>query len=158
MTVIAYSAKHKMMAADSRLADVDNTHVTHCQKIFRLANGALLGTAGAGDDRAVRTLLSTSTPKRLPTAARLAQTKCDFDGILVFPSGEIFMVTVGKSPGEQIEWNGQVVSISDSVIAVGSGGKFAYGAMDCGKSPKDAVRAACKRDLNCALPVQWENL
>jgi 20S proteasome alpha/beta subunit len=51
MTVVAYSAKHKIMASDSRSTDDDGMHMTNCRKIFRLKNGALLGTAGDSDDR-----------------------------------------------------------------------------------------------------------
>ena len=157
MTVIAYSAKHKVLAADSRCSDDRSMHLTNCKKIFRLSNGALLGTAGDSDDRDVRNLLAKSSPKKLPTRAQLAELKMTFDGLLVFPKGQVFVVSIEFEANEK-GWSGAIDSITDNYVAVGHGAQFAYGALEAGKSPVDAVRIACRRDTTCALPVQWERL
>lgn len=159
MTVIAYSSKHRILAADSRCTDEYGMHLTSCQKIFRLANGALLGTAGDSDDRDVRAILAKATPRKLPTRAQLAELKSQFSGILVFPKGHVFVVYVDHREFQhEGEWSGGVDPIRDDLVATGCGAAFAYGAMEAGADPIKAVRAACRRDTACALPVQWEKL
>lgn len=159
MTVIAYSAKHKILAADSRCTDSYGMHFTNCKKIFRLKNGALLGTAGDSDDRDVRALLDKATPKRMPTRFQLAELKSAFHGILVFPKGQVYVISIGFTEHEsEGEWAGAVDLVTDDFVAVGCGAQFAYGAMEVGASPLDAVRATCRRDTKCALPVQWEKV
>jgi hypothetical protein len=159
VTVIAYSKKHRVLAADSRCSDEHQMHLTNCQKIFRLKNGALIGTAGDSDDRAVRTLLGMATPRKLPTREKLAETKTGFSGILVFPKGQVFVVEIDYECRDgDGEWRGSIDPISDDVVAVGHGAQFAYGALDLGHSPQEAIRVTCKRDTTCALPIQWESL
>jgi ATP-dependent protease HslVU (ClpYQ) peptidase subunit len=60
--------------------------------------------------------------------------------------------------GNTDEWSGTVSPITDDIVAVGHGQQYAYGAMEAGADPIKAVRAACKRDMTCALPVQHEKL
>lgn len=159
MTVIAYSSKHRILAADSRCSDASGMHVTNCQKIFRLRNGALLGTAGDSDDRDVRELLARATPRKLPTRAQLAEIKNIFAGVLVFPKGHVYTVDIWHREFDyEGEWAGSVDAIRDEIVAVGCGAQYAYGAMEVGATPVAAVRAACRRDSACALPVQWEQL
>lgn len=159
VTVIAYSAKHKIIAADSRCSDSTGMHLTSCKKLFRLRNGALLGTSGDADERDVRDLLSRATPRKLPTRGALAEMKSSFEGLLVFPRGQVFLVNVWhREFDHEGEWAGSVDVISDPIVAVGCGFAFAYGAMEVGASPVQAVRAACRRDPACALPVQWESI
>jgi 20S proteasome alpha/beta subunit len=159
MTVIAYSSKHRILAADSRCSDAYGMHLTNCQKIFRLRNSALLGTAGDSDDRDVRELLARATPRKLPTRPALAELKSQFTGVLVFPKGQLFLVSIGYREFTNTgEWAASVDSIRDEILAVGCGAQFAYGAMEAGATPVEAVRATCKRDTACALPVQWEKL
>jgi 20S proteasome alpha/beta subunit len=159
MTVIAYSSKHRIIAADSRCSDDLGMHVTNCQKIFRLKNGALLGTAGSSDFRDVRELLSKSTPKKMPSRAALYELKSEFSGIVIFPKGQLYTVEIYHAEfAHEGEWAAQVDPIRDEILAVGSGAQFAYGAMEVAATPIAAVRAACRRDTACALPVQWEAL
>lgn len=159
MTVIAYSRKHKIMAADSRCSDEFAMHLTNCQKIYRLKNGALLGTSGDSDAREISALLGKASPRKLPSRQQLADTKSDFTGILVFPKGQVFIVCVGVATYPNTdEWTGSIDLVTDDVIAVGHGQQFAYGALDLGHNPMESVRVTCKRDTTCALPVQWEPL
>jgi 20S proteasome alpha/beta subunit len=159
MTVIAYSSKHKILAADSRCTDALGMHITNCQKIYRLANGALLGSSGDSDERDVRALLSKATPRKMPTRSQLAELKSHFCGILVFPRGQVFTVDIWHREFDHDgEWAASVDAIRDEIVAAGCGAQFAYGAMEVGATPIEAVRAACRRDTACALPVQWESL
>ena len=159
LTVIAYSSKHKILAADSRCSDEFGMHLTNCQKIFKLKNGALLGTAGDSDDREIRDLLGKATPKKLPSRTQLADTKNVFRGILVFPKGQVFTVDVFyREHNSDGEWSASIDAIRDEIVAVGCGAQYAYGAMEVGATPIEAVRATCRRDTACALPVQWEKI
>lgn len=159
MTVIAYSSKHRIMAADSRCSSASGMHVTACQKIFRLANGALLGTAGDSDDRDVRDLLAKARPRKLPTRQALAEIRSDFRGILVFPKGQIYTVDIWhREFDHEGEWSASVDEIQDAIVAAGCGAPYAYGAMEVGADPIQAVQATCRRDTACALPVQSEKL
>lgn len=159
MTVIAYSSKHRILAADSRSSDGSGMHLTNCQKIFRLRNGALLGTAGDSDDRDVRDLIARATPRKMPTRAQLAELKAAFGGILVFPKGQVYTIDIYHREHQyEGEWAASVDPIRDEIVAAGCGRYLAYGAMEVGATPIEAVRAACRRDSACALPVQWEKL
>jgi hypothetical protein len=130
-------------------------HLTNCRKIFKLKNGALVGTAGDSDDRDIRALLAKASPRKMPTRQQLAETKTCFDGVMVFPKGHVFLVSVDWEEHEsEGEWRASVDPVSDKFLAVGHGSQYAYGALEHGASAVDAVRVACKRDLTCALPVQ----
>jgi 20S proteasome alpha/beta subunit len=159
MTVIAYRSKHRILAADSRCSDSLGMHLTNCQKIFRLRNGALLGTAGDSDDRDVRDVLSRATPRKMPVRKALAELQTQFSGILVFPKGHVYTIELWHREFDHDgEWAASVDAIRDEMVAIGCGAQFAYGAMEHGANPIQAVRAACRRDTACALPVQWEKL
>jgi hypothetical protein len=160
MTVIAYSAKHRVLATDSRCSSEDGAILTSCQKLYRLKSGALLGLSGEADDRDVVRLLESATPKKLPTRAQIAELKNNFYGILVFPKGQLFTVESEfyEHSGSHGEWTGQVLPIRDPFVALGCGADFAMGAMEHGASPVEAVRIACRRNSFCALPVQWAKL
>lgn len=159
MTVICYSQKSKIIAADSRSTDAHAMHFTNCKKIFRLANRAVLGTAGDSDDRDVRAILAKASPKRMPTREQLAALKMNFSGILVFPKGQVFTVEIDFVEHEsEGEWMAGIDLVTDEFVAVGHGAQFAYGAMEVGATPVEAVRATCRRDTTCALPVQWERI
>jgi 20S proteasome alpha/beta subunit len=157
MTVIAYSSRHRVMAADSRCVDGLEYHLTMCQKVFRLKTGALLGLAGDADARDIVAILERTTPSRLPSRARLSELQCAVSALLVFPGGRVFRVTVAHV-GQINTWQAEVIEISEPVVAIGSGAAYAYGALDHGASPAEAVQAACRRDVYCALPVQTQKL
>lgn len=158
MTVIAYSSKHRIMAADTRASDDKGEyHLSRCTKIVRLKSGALLGMSGDGDGRDLEALLERATPRRMPTRQQLADLKMDVFALLVFPRGQMFTIT-GEYDKKREGWCGEVFPIDDKFVAVGSGKAYAYGAMEVGASPAEAVRAACRRDLLCAPPVQVEHL
>jgi 20S proteasome alpha/beta subunit len=158
VTVIAYSRRHRVLAADSRSSDAFGMHLTDCRKVFRLASGAVIGTAGDSDDREVRALLAKiASPDKLPPRHALADLKCNFGAILVFPSEAVFLIDIWHREFQfEGEWAASIEEISprEKYVAVGCGAQFAYGAMEVGSSPSRAVEAACRRDSACALPVQ----
>jgi ATP-dependent protease HslVU (ClpYQ) peptidase subunit len=162
MTVIAYSSKHQILAADSRCSNsTGDMHLTNCQKVFVLRNGALLGSAGDADARELFELIKNATPRKLPSRHALAELKAEIECLIVFPKGQVYLITsefVERGAGKHGAWDGEVLPMRDPLVSIGSGSPYAYGAMEHGASPVQAVRAACRRDLMCALPVQWEKL
>lgn len=149
VTTVAY--RDGIMACDSCWAD-DNMQTTSMTKIDRLTSGALLGSAGDCDIRLLLSLIDkVKTPDKLPGRAELAATKTDYKGILVFPRGQVYMIDIGPSTGEQ--YDAQVWPANRGIAACGSGGKVALGAMGAGKSAQEAVAIACRFDINSKLPV-----
>lgn len=151
MTTIAF--KDGVMACDSKCTDDDGAFFSRTQKIFRLANNALLGTAGDGDVREVIDVFDTCAPKRLPSKQKLADTKTDFAGLLAFPGGRLFGVDIQHCKNRS-EWTAQVVEIEERIAACGSGHQFAIGAMAAGRSAAEAVAIACRYDSYSQGPIK----
>lgn len=134
-------------------------HFGNVRKIYRLKNGILVGTAGDSDARSVLAVVGKATPRKMPSRADLALTKCDGQYLAVFPKGQAYVVEISyiERDGDG-EWGASVDLVTDQFVAIGHGYQFAYGALESGKSAMDSVRIACKRDITCALPVQWESI
>lgn len=155
MTVIAYSSKHRVMAADSRFVSGASTRVGSGKKIFRLKNGCLCGAAGEADTRDLMVMLGRMSVNRLPSRDDLGVLSQEIQALLVYPSGIVARLVVSYDSNS---WRAETVVLEDTFYAIGSGADFAYGAMESGASPKRAVEIACKRDTGCGLPVQVESL
>ena len=150
MTVIAY--RDGTMVSDSAWSDDDGMVVTRRTKITRLASGGLLGEAGDDDSRHVQTLFAhAKTPRTLPTRKQLAELQIDYEGVLVMPKGKVYHI--GISHDEKKGWFGGLFEIAEGYHAVGAGASHALTAMDCGRSAKDAVGLAVRRNIHCRLPI-----
>lgn len=163
MTVIVYRAG--VMACDSRWSSF-GTQTVSAVKIIRLASGALLGSAGDNDSRAMYELLDkVRDPRKLPTRTELAATKLDYEGLLALPKGGVYMISTGRhdDAGYPLGEDGAEASEADYGIwqattmggyaACGSGADVALGAMDAGATAREAAIIACRRNVFCALPV-----
>jgi hypothetical protein len=157
VTVIAYRAG--IMACDSCWTYGD-TQTVSLIKIKRLSSGALLGSAGDNDCRAMEELLDKiKDPKKLPTREELAKTLTDYIGLIALPKGGVFVVS--SCPVDQAGWPigdaGDIgiwpATTMGGYAAVGSGADYALAAMDAGASAKEAVTIACRRNINCRPPV-----
>lgn len=126
-------------------------------KIIRLSSGALFGTAGQNDARAVNALVDKAkTPAQLPSYDALMAIRADVLGLLVLPKGRVYKIaTTITSPENWEEGMSEfgLWEITGPFAAVGSGSDMALVAMECGKAAKDAVRIACKYDPNSRAPV-----
>jgi hypothetical protein len=147
------------MACDSCWTYGDTQTVSHI-KIKRLKSGALLGSAGDNDSRALEALLdSVKTPEKLPTRVQLAETKNEFMGILALPRGGVFIISTGKVDeqgfpvDEDEDFGVWPATTMGGYAAVGSGAEAALAAMDAGATAEQAVNIACKRNINCRPPV-----
>lgn len=163
MTVIAYRAG--IMACDSCWASC-GTQTVSAIKIVRLSSGALLGSAGDNDSRAMYALLGKiKSPGKLPSRAELATTKLDYEGLIAFPKGGVYMISTGRhdETGYPLGDDGSAASDADYGVwpattmggyaAAGCGGNLALAAMDAGANAREAVRIACRRDVHCRLPI-----
>jgi hypothetical protein len=157
MTVIAY--RNGIMASDSCWTS-QGTQTVSMIKIKRLSSGSLLGFSGDNDARAIEAILDKiKDPRKLPSRDELATSHVDFQGLLAFPRGGVYVISSSK-----IDQSGWVDNEDDEAgvwpaatmagyAAVGSGGDFALAAMDAGASAKQAVEIACRRSIFCRLPV-----
>lgn len=151
MTTIAY--RSGILASDSCWA-ANDVQTTSLIKIRRLSSGALLGTAGDGDDRALIELLDKiRSPDKLPSRDGFAALKCDMDAILVFKSGQVFKIGIEREAKHGAEFEAQVWPANRGFVAAGSGAELAIGAMAHGASAKEAVAIACNWDINSRGPV-----
>lgn len=163
MTCVAW--RNGVMACDSCWTDGD-TQVASLIKITRLSSGALLGQAGDNDARAITALLDKiKDPSKLPSKKELAATLDGFMGLIAFPRGGVYYVSNGPVdeqgwPVEDSYGNRDDVGVWPATsmggyCAVGSGSDLALAAMDGGPnvSAIRAVEIACRRNVNCRLPV-----
>lgn len=145
------------MACDSCWS-YDDALDTSQTKIKRLSSGALLGGAGDNDGRQLEKLLDKcKTPASLPDKAAILAIRCDYLGILVLPRGRVFKV--GASHVSEANWDKDfsedigIWEVNAPFTAAGTGARFAMGAMAAGKSALEAVKIACRFDLNSRTPA-----
>lgn len=138
ITTIAYRAGE--MAADTQATS--GTRKFRCHKISRLKCGGLIGITGS--------LSSGIRVRRWAEAGFPADDKPEFDGaaevecLVVRGDGTVWCVDDELEPME----------FTDEFIAIGSGGGYAVAAMECGRSPEEAVRVAAKFDAATSEPIE----
>lgn len=155
MTTIAY--RDGIMACDSCWSE--NKAVDTLQtKIERLPSGALLGSAGDNDNRQIKKLFANvKTPAGLPDKAAILAIRCEYAGILVLPRGRVFKISATHL--SEAHWDSDfdddvgLWEISLPFCGIGTGKEFAMGAMAAGKNAAEAVRIACRFDINSRPPV-----
>lgn len=155
MTTVAY--KDGIMACDSCWSDNESWDTSQT-KIKRLSSGALLGSAGDNDSRQIERLFDkVKTPAGLPDKAAVLALRVSYGGIIVLPRGRVFKI--GAIHMSEAHWDKDmdddvgVWEISGPFCAVGSGKEFALGAMAAGKGALEAVKIACRFDLNSRAPT-----
>ena len=153
MTTIA--CKDLIMACDSCWTDANWLQGTSQTKIIRLKSGALLGEAGDNDSRAVVKLLQNCKKyDNVPSALELAACKVDYCALLLLPNGELVQIAIDRAENSAEDtYYANAWRVNKGGSAVGSGGSVAIGAMDAGKSAREAVEIACRRDPNSKAPV-----
>lgn len=146
MTTIAF--RDGVMAADSQ-ATVGNC-ITRTTKLYVKKAGrkpCLLGFCG--DVTNARTFIDWyGSGKALPDVLRTAPGEDEGFEVLVWDGQKLWVVCN----------DGRPVEVEDPYYAIGSGAPFALAAMDCGKSAKEAVRIACKRDIYSSAPIVAKSL
>lgn len=140
------------MAADGRATDETDIFSNKIQKIHILKDGSIIGVAGDLDIRDFITLLNKSKTK-LPSQKALMELGYDFTAILVKPDQTAWLIECGKKDHKEQSF-AQMLSITHPFYAVGSGSKYAMGAMDQGASAEQAVKIAIKYDSSCGGSIQ----
>lgn len=127
MTTIAY--KDGVMVADGRITLYDGIISDNLTKIVKLSDGALLAVVG-----------------EFAYAASIRRHLEDEDVDL--PTGDSFKALLVETDGtiKLYEGEGDFYEVPADRIALGSGGHFAYGAMEMGATAEEAVAVAIKRD------------
>lgn len=152
MTVIAY--KNKIMGSDSRVSDDGDNSIfsNKFKKLHQIKNGGIIGVAGDADSRAVVELFN-KVKIKLPTSKQIITTGAEFEALLYMPDGSLWYIQCGKKDKNE-EWTAQVLEIKDLFAAVGSGAKYAIGALDRGATVEQAIKTAIKYDPACGGNVQ----
>jgi hypothetical protein len=151
MTTIAY--KDSIMASDSACSD-DWQFLSRVVKIVRLASGGLFGAAGDADVRSIVDLLAkVKTPAGMPSKKQIEELETDFSAIVVLPKGRVYNVYCEYIDAGNGRWSGGLFEVLDGYYSVGSGAQAAMAALESGKSAKDAVLVACRRDFFSRPPV-----
>lgn len=124
MTTIATDGR--TIAADSLATCGDVISGSRCKKLHKLSDGSVIGASGE----------VTHIYKALTAIENGTAYKGNFKLLRLFPSGELLLYEGCLSPIPE-----------EAPAAIGSGWVAALTAMDCGATPKEAVKAAIKRDV-----------
>ena len=160
MTTIAY--REGVMACDSCWSLNGSLVDTLSNKIYRLKSGALLGQCGSNDVRPMIKLLDNAkTERQMPSYEDIAAVRISGMYLLVLPNKRIFKFqTTSQAPDT---WDDDIVDlgmwrVERTFTAVGSGCDYAIGAMEHGATAQQAVRIACRLDINSRLPIHTHKL
>jgi ATP-dependent protease HslVU (ClpYQ) peptidase subunit len=139
MSVVVYH--EGVMAADSRAYGGDQHPVGNKRKIHRLPDGGLVGITSnqIGMPEAFRDWLAAGADRKADMPGEPA-----FDAIHVTPAGEVFLYSDGYTPSGPLFGN---------TWSIGSGKKYAHGAIQMGANAVEAVEAAKACDFWCGGPV-----
>lgn len=162
MTVIAW--RNGVMACDSCWAS-NGTQTVSMVKIKRMSSGALLGSAGENDSREMEALLDKiKSGDKLPSRQELIALKLDYEGLIAFPRGGVWMIATGKvddagyADDDEADMGVWPAATMGGYAACGSGGDFALAAMDGGANAQKAVEIAIRRSVHCRGPVHIARL
>jgi ATP-dependent protease HslVU (ClpYQ) peptidase subunit len=139
MSVVVY--KDGVMAGDSRAYGGDPHLIGSKRKIHRLQDGSLLGITSnqVGMSERIRDWVADG----MDVNEVMPAGPC-FDAILVRPNGEVFVFNDGYYP------SGPLTAES---FSIGSGKKYASGAIQMGAGVTEAVNAAIACDMWCGAPI-----
>ncbi len=136
LTTIAY--KDGVLAADTRMTYGDGSTV-RVKKIFQLSDGSLFGVAGESPwVERMREWAISGFPKK-----RRWSKEAEVEAMHIKTDGSIWLVHNDLN----------LDKVEEKYYAIGSGGAYAIGAMDCGKGAAAAVKIACRRDSSTSEPI-----
>lgn len=143
MTTIAY--RNGIVASDTAETGEDGTQVA-CEKLFRKRIGRrniVIATAGSSYSGMVFVDWYGSG-NEVPTQLSELDLAEDFE-VFVFDHGKVYTANHLC----------RLVEVIEPYAAIGSGRCAALAAMDCGKSAREAVRIAAKRDCYTRPPFVY---
>jgi len=121
--------------------------------VYQLKDGGLIGIAGDADHRAIVLLFDKVKGRKLPTAKQIINIGSDFESLLALKDGSLWYICCGKKDKNE-EWYAQVIQLENQFSSIGSGAKYAIGAMDRGATAEQAVKTAIKYDPACGGKTQ----
>lgn len=145
MSVIVYDHTQQIMTADTRAYSGDPHPTGNKMKIHKIKEGpfagSLLGITSSqpGMAEQLKQWITEGMDKEA-----FAPSQPDFEALLVKPDGEIFLFVDAYYP------SGPLVG---DVFTIGSGKKYALGALRAGANPIQAVEVAIRCDSMCGGPV-----
>lgn len=140
MTTIAF--RDNIMVCDSCLCETgnDNTiYIGDVEKIYRLADGSLLGMSGDAEGQALINILNDSSiaPEKMCDALA-SLVGYDSHCLQVRPDGQMIWVSTGEEAAAYTPFR-------DRFAAIGTGKLLAYGALEMDATALEAVEAAARR-------------
>lgn len=139
MTTIAYSGG--VMASDTQVTS-GNRKLRAC-KVRRLKDGGLVG--GTGNLAHILKIFRWAEGGlRRGNRPEFNGDGADAECLLVKGDGTIWLLDEELEP----------MQFEDPFLAIGSGGPYAMAAMECGRTPEEAVEVAAKFDAATSGPVQ----
>lgn len=152
MTCVVFDGK--TLASDSMVSYTTGEFSHSAKKLYRLASGALLGTAGDSDARDVIKLLQSVTSEAdIPERKILVETRTEGSFLLVLPNKEVYTIDIAMRDETFDVWMASVDRVP-SRYAIGHGSPFAMTVLDIGGDSEQAVKAAIKRSLFCGGKIQ----
>lgn len=149
MTAVAYDRRTKTIGADSRNTDSAGQVFT-TDKIEKLPNGwYFLGSGHCLTINKVRDWACNKlSPKHVPDFDELFGERSDdfsMSCLIISPDGEkVILVDDEMAP----------MLLLDDLVAVGSGGPYARGALEAGATMEQAIAIAIRCDGNCGGPIR----
>ncbi len=135
-----------MIAADSQGTREDGPIVSYSdRKLKRFPNGDIAGSIGA-EDAALEFEEWYEAGAKPDDRPRFEEG--DFGAIVLTSDGRLFKYWARLTP----------VEVFEDTVAFGTGDAVAYGAMDAGATPEEALHIACHRDKYTGPPVVVERL
>jgi hypothetical protein len=141
MSVIVYDVRNGLMCSDTRAYGGDSHPIGNKRKIHRLSDGSLLGMSSS----------QPGVPEEfkawIERGAKLEDygpTSPDIEALLVKPNGDVFLFSDSYYAAGPL---------TGDVFTVGSGKKYALGALRAGADAQRAVEVACECDTMCGGPV-----
>lgn len=133
-----------MIAADSQGGREDGPIASYSdRKVRRFSNGDIAGCIG-GEQEAVEFHNWYEDGEEYEQRPELQEGY--FAAIVLTSDGLLYKY-----------WHGCIaVEVFEDTVAMGTGDAVAYGAMDAGATPAEAVRIACRRDMYTGPPVVVE--
>ena len=151
MTCIAY--RDGVIAADTQ-ETFGTRKIKTAGKVFRVPSGPNKGhyLCMSGASFVGQKLVEWYTDPKSKEPPVVAADPDDDEALVEFlvvtPARKLFLLNESRA----------LVPFDAPFYAIGSGGDYAMGAMECGRNSIEAVRIACKHDAYCSLPLHVHRL
>lgn len=147
MTTIVYDRRTRTIVADSQNTDQSGA-IWRMNKIERLDDGSFF--LGSGHCYTI------ASAKNWARKGFEEKHRPDFTFFLEDEDDRGFScLWISKDGRKVILIDGEMAptEVLDDYMAVGSGAAYAMGALDAGKTAKEAVEVACQRDTSTSAPI-----